>query len=101
MIADIVISNKPYTCEKIKPLGIVNKIDDNKTSKYIHKILYISVCILSCAVITLLISGLIIGSIHGKDDPTSQNLLISFAAIFGFMMISAIFGMIIVNRRTG
>ena len=51
---------------------------------------YISVCISSCAVIVLLISGLIVGSINGKDDKLCTDLLISFAAIFGAMMLGGI-----------
>jgi len=54
------------------------------------KFAYFSVCISSCAVIILLIAGLMVGSRNGKDDQLSINLLISFAAIFGAMLLGGI-----------
>lgn len=67
-------------------------MENNPTLK---KICYSCICINSAASIALLISGLIVASIHGKEDQTSIRLLISFAVIMGNMMFLSICCLII------
>jgi len=66
-----------------------------ENNPYFKKSVICCVCINSVAAIALLISGLIVGSIYGKEDQTSINLLVSFAVIMGNMMFLSISCLII------
>ena len=68
-------------------------IDDNSRClefRTMKKIVTGLICILSCTSIALLIAGLLVGSVYGKNDSTSESLLISFGAIFGCMILGGI-----------
>jgi len=73
-------------------IKIIRMYEQNENSerpflrKY-RKVIWSIICILSCSSIVLLIAGLSIRTVNGKNDQLSQNFLIVFGSIVGFMVI--------------
>lgn len=70
--------------------GIIRMREQNEFIEGLHTSIYKMlmwsfICVFSCSAIVLLITGLIVGYVNGKNDALSENLLIAFCSIIGFM----------------
>jgi hypothetical protein len=70
---------------------MINNNSKNNLCKYM---IYTIVCIVSVVSVCLLVAALILGEERGKSDQLVVNLFISFAFIYGSLVIFSIFGLL-------